>query len=335
MNSSKSSDMSPLSYVSYEEEEKEIDIAKAIKVPLYGIIYCIVSISAVFINKIILARNGKYSEFGSVEFLMLTQAIFGICVLLLSRSIRILQFPILISKYSLLRILLVDLLFMTQTTANAYAVRYLSMPMVALLKNCQVIVVCFLEFIFLHNAPTQSTMSSLFIIFFGSVCGSLTDIEFNVPGYLAIIIAIFSSAMYIISIKLVFKEQKLNQFTLLFWNNVFSIPFYFIISYPTGAFTKALNFCINGPKEFWLYLLGSGITGAGVNITTYMFIQVSSPTTFSVLGVIKKIMQTLLGYILWTSPTNVSNIISVIVGVMGGIMYSVSKSRGKLPKNQQ
>jgi hypothetical protein len=43
------------------------------------------------------------------------------------------------------------------------------------------------------------------------------------------------------------------------------------------------------------------------------------------LGVIKKITQTLLGYLTWSSPTNVGNILSVCVGVLGGIAYSVAK----------
>ena len=325
------SDESPLFGDNNKEEDSltSSTFFENLKIPLYGVLYCIVSISAVFINKIILSRKGKYSGFGSVEFLMLTQSIFGICFLQFCRLIGLLHFDILIEFKQLLRIFCVDLLFMTQTTANAYAVRYLSMPMVSLLKNCQVIVVCLLEFLVLHTAPSKTTLASLGVIFFGSICGSLTDLEFNMPGYIAITIAIFSSAMYIILIKIVFKDHKLDQFTLLFWNNVFSIPFFIFLSIPNGAFIRALNFCRNGPKSFWLLLIGSGLSGAGVNITTYMFIQVSSPTSFSVLGVIKKIMQTLLGYILWTAPTNVSNIISVIVGVMGGIMYSVSKLREK------
>lgn len=69
----------------------------------------------------------------------------------------------------------------------------------------------------------------------------------------------------------------------------------------------------------------SGFTAAGVNITTFLFLNASTPTTFSVLGVIKKITQTLLGYLLWTAPTNASNVISVCVGVLGGISYSIAK----------
>lgn len=82
---------------------------------------------------------------------------------------------------------------------------------------------------------------------------------------------------------------------------------------------------MNAPPIFWILILASGFTASGVNITTFLFLNATSPTAFSVLGVIKKITQTLLGYILWNPPTNISNFISVCVGVLGGILYSVSK----------
>ena len=76
---------------------------------------------------------------------------------------------------------------------------------------------------------------------------------------------------------------------------------------------------------FWSLVIFSGFAGVGVNITTYLFVSASSPTSFSVLGVIKKITQTLLGYLTWNTPTNAANIISVCVGVLGGISYSIAK----------
>jgi drug/metabolite transporter (DMT)-like permease len=295
----------------------------SMRVPLLAIAYCIVSISAVFLNKGILSRSGQFREFNSVEFLMLVQSILGSLFLLGCRAVHILSFPVRIDGHRISRIALVNILFVLMTCANAYSVKHLSLPMVALLKNLQVVIVCLLEYVFLDNRPGKMTVASLCVIVFGSFCGSVTDLEFNLLGYIWMGIAITSSAVYYISIKFAFKDSQVGEFTLVFYNNVLSIPFFFAASF--GSFWKTLMYTIHGSWLLWGLILGSGFAGVGVNITTYLFLSASSPTSFSVLGVIKKITQTLLGYLTWSSPTNSGNVLSVCVGVLGGIAYTIAK----------
>jgi GDP-mannose transporter len=304
-------------------EPRRPPLFSLLRVPLIAIAYCTFSISAVFLNKAILSRSGRFRGFQSVEFLMVLQSIVGVLFLLLCRQTGILAFPILIDASRVKRIALVNILFVLMTCANAYSVRQLSLPMVALLKNCQVVIVCVLEFVFLRNKPGKMTIASLSVIVFGSFCGSVTDLEFNLLGYIWMAIAVTSSAVYCISIKFVFKENQVPEFTLVFYNNVLSIPFFFVSS--LRKFRRSLSYTIHGPWLLWALIFLSGFAGVGVNITTYLFLASSTPTSFSVLGVIKKITQTLFGYLTWSSPTNVGNILSVCVGVLGGIAYSVAK----------
>lgn len=212
-----------------EEEDEFIEIHETlyntIRVPILALSYCAASISAVFLNKKILSRTGQFKDFRSVEFLMMLQSIVGALLLVLCRLFRIIKFPIIIDFERVKRIAFVNILFVLMTLSNAYSVRQLSIPMVALLKNCQVVIVCFLEYIFIGTKPGKMTIASLCLIVFGSVCGSVTDLEFNLPGYIAMIIAVSSSALYHVSIKLVFKEKQVPEFTLVFYNNVLSVCF--------------------------------------------------------------------------------------------------------------
>lgn len=322
-------DSSEHSRLLLENEEREEDVGdheslwQAIKVPFLAIAFCTTSISAVFLNKIILSRSGKFKEFRSVEFLMMLQSILGSFLLVVCRQLQILDFPIKIDWSRLIRIGLVNILFVLMTCANAYSVKQLSLPMVALLKNCQVVVVCFLEYVFLHTKPGKLTIASLSVIVFGSFCGSVTDLEFNFLGYFWMTVAVFSSAFYYIAIKFVFTNNQVPKFTLVFYNNVLSVPFFLVSTLYGGQFNHALTYTLNATPLFWALLVFSGFAGVGVNITTYLFLAASTPTSFSVLGVIKKITQTLLGYITWRCPTNTGNILSVCVGVLGGIAYSI------------
>jgi drug/metabolite transporter (DMT)-like permease len=298
---------------------------QTLRVHILAVLYCATSISAVFLNKIILARSGRFREFKSVEFLMLLQSIIGVIILLLFNHFRIIDFPLKLDRPRFVRVLSVNVLFVLMTVGSAYSLRWLSLPMVSLLKNCQVVLVCILEYLFLRNRPGKLTVASLCVIVFGSFCGSVTDLEFNFVGYFWMLVSILSSALYLVSIKVAFRDSHIEEFTLVFYNNLCSIPFFFLSSLPRGMFMHALKYSISGPWLLWVLILISGFTGVGVNITTYMFVTAASPTSFSVLGVIKKVAQTLLGYLTWSAPTNVGNIVSVCVGVIGGIAYSVAR----------
>jgi GDP-mannose transporter len=298
------------------------------RVPFLSVAYCTVSISAVFLNKIILSRSGPYSEFKCVEFLMLLQSLLGVFFLVICRQIGILDFPFAIDWQRIKRIAFVNVLFVLMTSSNAYSVKHLSLPMVSLLKNCQVVVVCFLEYLFLHTKPTKLTFASLCVIVFGSLCGSVTDLEFNLAGYIWMAVAVLSSAIYYILIKLAFKENKVPEFTLVFYNNVLSIPLFFLWS--KGNIVRTWRYTLGGPWRLWGLIVISGFSGVGVNIMTYLFLAASTPTSFSVLGVIKKITQTLLGYVTWSAPANAGNVLSVCVGVLGGITYSIAKQLEQL-----
>lgn len=223
----------PLLQYKEEEEDEYIDSREplwyTIRVPVLAITYCAVSISAVFLNKIILSRSGRFKEFRSVEFLMMMQSIIGTILLLFCRFLKIIDFPIFIDYNRLKKIAFVNILFVLMTSSNAYSVRQLSIPMVALLKNCQVVIVCFLEYIFIGTKPGKITIASLCVIVFGSFCGSVTDLEFNLFGYIAMLIAITSSAFYYISIKIIFKDSQVPEFTLVFYNNILSVCFVLLL----------------------------------------------------------------------------------------------------------
>lgn len=323
----------PMDHISLLAENENYDYRRGFqntfKVAFYGCSYCFASISTVFVNKVILNKKGEYKDFNSVEFLMLSQSILGSIFLLTCRHFKILKFALLLDSPRIKRVLAINALFIIMTTANAYGIQHLSMPMVGLLKNSQIVVVAILDYFILDNKPGKYTTISLGAVIFGSICGSLSDIEFSLIGYFAMTIAVFTSSLYFVLIKIVFRYYKVSEHTLCFFNNIISLPFFSIAAMKKGDLGRAFNFTIHASCMFWVYLLISGFAGSAVNLTTYLFLDASSPTAFSVLSVIKKITQTLLGYILWSAPTNFMNILSVIIGVLGGISYSVSKKYEK------
>jgi drug/metabolite transporter (DMT)-like permease len=259
---------------------------------------------------------------------MFVQAVLGIILVLVCLLAGLLDFPIAIPRKLWRRVLGVNLAFVLMTGGNAYAVKHLSFSMVALLKNSQVVIVSLLEYVILGSEPGKLALVCLFMIVGGSVCGSITDISFDLQGYLGMSVAVISSSLYYVSLKLVFKEDRVPEFTLVFWNNVLSVFYFAGTSILAGDFIPSAIVFWKGEFMTWVMLVCSGFFGVGVNITTYLFVSATSPTSFSVLGVVKKICQTLLGYA-FDRPNSVGNVVSVVVGLIGGIGYSLAKSLKK------
>jgi GDP-mannose transporter len=301
------------------------------KIPILGTTYCFVSICAVFLNKALLTEWGLEGvHFDSVEFLMFVQAILGTVLLMICWSLGILDFPILIPGRLWPKVIGMNMAFVLMTGGNAYAVKHLSFSMVALLKNSQVVLVAFIEYLILGTEPGKLALVCLFMIVGGSVAGSVTDISFDFYGYVGMSVAVLSSSLYFVSLKLMFKEDRVPEFTLVFWNNVLSIFYFAGVAMLGNGFMYSAQTFWQADIAFTLTLMVSGFFGVGVNISTYLFVSATSPTSFSVLGVVKKICQTLLGYAL-DRPNSVANVVSVIVGLMGGIGYTLAKSLKNRP----
>jgi len=192
---------------------------------MVGLLYCGASVSAVFLNKIILSRNGSFKDFSSVEILMTFQSLIAVVVLLFFRHFNIISFTISVGISKIIQIGFLSVLFVIMTGSNAYSVKFLSMPMVGLFKNSQVVIVCILEAIFLKNIPSFFVVGSLMVIVLGSVFGSLTDLEFDLVGYISVAFSVLSSAFYLVYIKIILRNSSISEMTLVLFNNILSVCF--------------------------------------------------------------------------------------------------------------
>lgn len=291
------------------------------KIGILSVIYGIFSVGMVLINKHIYHLASQSCSIISPSLLLTIQCFESSFILYILHFIPRLGIDLKISKSDFKTCLIMNLWFMITMLSNNYTLKYLSVHMVTLLKCCSVVVTALGESLFLKIKISILSWISLIIIVLGSSFGLLTDIEFSLPGYIWMSISICSASLYIIITKKFLLNSEINHLTAAFWNNLLSVIFLSITSYKQFFSNQNIQCSL---KVIILSLL-SGIISLFLVFSTYSLLGHTSATSYSVVGAAKKVVQALFSFFLWPQSTTLKNIISVMVGISGSILYTYSK----------
>lgn len=110
-----------------------------------------------------------------------------------------------------------------------------------------------------------------------------------------------------------------------YYNNLLSLPFLFILSLLTGEFTTVFSFDGWSTISFWVIWIISGICGLLISLTTFLCLNVAGPTTYAIVGSLNKIPMAILGFALFDVPVEIKNVMSIVFGILAGIVYSKAK----------
>jgi drug/metabolite transporter (DMT)-like permease len=306
---------------------KRIFLAADLSIQSAGLslLYGVLSIAMVFTNKYLLGRIEGDSDLGSYMILIVQCTIawafigFG--------GISSDFYSLKASLADLAFICLVNVAFIGTILANVNTLRYLSVHMVTLLKNSSIIVTALGDWLFLKNRLSGLVWISLFLIFTGSSCGVLTDLQFSLIGYFWMLISWCSSSGYILLTKVLLSGRNIHFFTILFWNNLLSTVFLGL--WVLWRFTEPLkSIFLDGSMQFGIdvpFLFFSGVLGLALNLSTFWLLGFTSATSYGVVGVSKKIVQTVLSLIFFRKSVSLRNGLSVCVGLCGSTLYAFLK----------
>lgn len=289
--------------------------------------YGALSVSMIFVNKLILSAGGDMTP----ERMLAEQcAIAAISILILRLFIK---FPVFISFKTFKLILLVNLAFIGTMLANNYTLKYLSVHMVALLKNSALVFTALGDYFFLDHQILPVTWFSLVLIIIGASLGLATDIQFSIKGYIWMSIAVIFASGYVILSKMILSKKKKHFLTIAFWNNFLS-PFLLFFFHYIECKTTHRGKCdhsngnIHQVESIYLrkpFMLFSGFLGLSLDLSTYFLLGFTTATSYVVVGAAKKIVQSLLSFIFYGKSTSLNNIISVFIGLSGSTLYTYVK----------
>jgi len=218
----------------------------------------------------------------------------------------------------------VNVLFVAMLLSGSYALKYLSVPMVTIFKNFTTIIISGGDFFIFHQSISRGVIGSLLLMLFGSVVAAYNDLAFDFTGYAWMSMNSLISAGYVLYMRLAMSGTKLSEFGNVYYNNLLSIPLVLPIMLFNGLDGLG-EFPYWNDASFIAMAFFVGLSSVGISFASFWTVRTTSPTTYSIVGSLNKIPLTILGVIVFRTPMNTPGAISIIIGLMGGVVYSLCK----------
>ncbi|KAM0918373.1 hypothetical protein ACQ4PT_008931 [Festuca glaucescens] len=184
--------------------------------------------------------------------------------------------------------------------------------------------------------PTQVSLSVICTAL-GVLVAALGDFSFDLYGYSMALTSVFFQTMYLILVEKSGAEDGLSSMELMFYNSILSLPFLFFIIIATGEFPHSLSVLSEktASVSFTVILIISLVMGIVLNYTMFWCTIVNSALTTTIVGVLKGVGSTTLGFVvLGGVKVHALNVTGLVINTFGGVWYSYAKytQKKKMPR---
>jgi len=210
--------------------------------------------------------------------------------------------------------------------------RFMNVPMYSTVRRMATLFVIWGEILFLSRRIPLDESMSVYLMIFGATVAGIGDFGFSFIGYLLCILNSLFTAAYLLYIPKVKDATKLDTFGLMYYNNLLSFPFMFIVVYLFEA--DAIYSPVWTDIGFLFCFISSSLQAFLLNYTIFLCSVVNSPLTTSVTGQIKTLLTTVIGlFIFGDVDITLLLIVGLTISSAASIYYSVVKYNQKLTED--
>ncbi|KAL6544239.1 UDP-galactose/UDP-glucose transporter 7 [Orobanche gracilis] len=173
----------------------------------------------------------------------------------------------------------------------------------------------------------------------GVLIAALGDFSFDLFGYGMAFTSVFFQTMYLVLVEKSGAEDGLSSVEIMFYNSVLSLPFLLFLIIATGEFPNSMSilFAKSTLLPFSVLLLLSLVMGIVLNYTMFLCTIVNSALTTTIVGVLKGVGSTTLGFFLLGGvEVHALNVTGLVINTAGGVWYTFAKyqqkKKNRLPK---
>ncbi|KAI3985702.1 hypothetical protein MKX01_030616 [Papaver californicum] len=182
---------------------------------------------------------------------------------------------------------------------------------------------CLGIWIFLWKGEASNTGVSLSsITAFGVIIAALGDLSFDLFGYTMALTSVFFQTMYLVLVEKSGAEDGLSSVELMFYNGFLSLPFLLFLIIATGEFPNSVYLLFDKAISFsfLMVLLLSLVMGIVLYFTMFLCTIVNSALTTTIVGVLKGVGSTTLGFILLGGvQVHALNVTGLVINMAGGV----------------
>ncbi|KAL6744925.1 hypothetical protein V8C86DRAFT_3125725 [Haematococcus lacustris] len=283
----------------------------------------------------ILFNKHALSSFGTLpapNTLLLFQ--FGLAVFLL-KSMEVLGFiqlqPLRLDKVKLW--LPVNLIFVAMNVTGFYALQSIGAGMFTVLKNLSNLMTIGGDYLLYGNTYPWQVWSCLGLMVLSALFGGWTDLTFSVRGYAWQLVNCLFTAAYSLYLSGVIRrvsgpqdKHPLNELSMVYYNNVLSIPPLALLSLVTREPWRLRGYTHLTSWEFQLVAVLGALMGFAVSFASIWCMSRTSATIYSLTGSLNKVVVALVGIWWFREPTTLYNLCSISAGLAAGFLFVLAKS---------
>lgn len=296
-----------------------------------GACYCLASMSMVLLNKVALSSF----DFGSPNALLFYQC--ALCVLLvhackLAGLVKVEPF-----NWQIIKIWVpVNIIFVGMIGTSFWALASdLNVAMLTVLKNLTNFFTLGGDFFLYGRTYKLNVWGCVALMALSALCGAVTDLAFDARGYFWQMVNCLFTAAYSLYMRGAMDKvaqhtsdgKKLGEFSMVFYNNLLSLPFIALIMVGTGELRGWLTEPDLHNPTFMAVAAVSGVIGFAISFTSLWFLSTTTPSIYSLVGSLNKVPLALIGLFAFNVPWTVPNLLSILVGTLAGIVFTVAKSK--------
>ncbi|XP_042858259.1 UDP-galactose/UDP-glucose transporter 7-like [Penaeus japonicus] len=293
-----------------------------------AVLYGCLSLSMAFVNKAVLSQY----RFNYPFFLMACQMLLTMCVLEALRASGRVSLPPL-TVASVKAFLLPSLCYSMHATLSLLALEGMNIPMYGALKRCTPLVNLVLAVVYLKKPlPSPLLLTSVFVITFGCVIAGFSDPSFEGFAYAMGSLSVVTQATYLTLVQQC-GENQFSPLHILHLNSCISFTPFMLLTFALGEVDKVLDFKYLNDTRFLMVLLLLLLFGLSLNFSLFLCTMLNSALTTSIVGVIKSVLQTVIGFFVFGGIVfHPVNITGIILNTIGGFMYTYTKYKEEWKK---
>ena len=225
---------------------------------------------------------------------------------------------------------LLGLVFVGMITFNNLALKYVEVSFYNVARSLTIVFNVVLTFALLGERTSLPVLGTLAVVVAGFFLGSAGEVRFSWTGCLFGVTSSLFVALNGIYNKKALAEKELsnNIWRLSLYNNVSASLLFVPLIFLAGEHTVILaNWHVLAQPQFWAFQLAGGVFGFLIGIVTTLQIKVTGPLTHNISGTAKAGVQTLLALLIWKNPTTVMNLAGTGLVLLGSMGYTHVRQR--------
>lgn len=232
-----------------------------------------------------------------------------------------------IVKKDLLRQMLMPCMLLTLFIyTNARAFRYISLPILTVIKSLAPMGIAIMERILFKEKVSHATYVAMILILSGNAVTVSHDIEFHAVGYAWAAFNVIMNIAYVLSLRYCLSNTfSIGQKTL--HSNIIACSLMLPMAFLSGEYPQFFSELVKTSLRFRLLFLLSCALATGIGASVFWVMRTASGSTLSFVGAANKVFVVILGAILFDAKISGPGWVGVGIGTLASFVFAFAKAK--------